>query len=394
MQQRWSPYLLAIASITAVTVLNFVSTLVEVPFLLYFGVVIICSAKGGRAAGLLSAILSALVVDYCFLTPYSLLINAPKQNFWLGLFLCEALLIGWGVSELQRSRQEYSLSVFELQLAQTRQQKLSTYLKHQVAALRLTQRKYAALSAALERKIEERTTELRSQNLELLRLGELKDEFLSTISHDLRLPLTNARMAIELLKLTDNLEQRERSLRILESENSRSIDLVNDLLDLQRLSVGAEVVNPILIPLKYWIPHVLEPFEMRAKDRAIALSLEILLELPELETDAEHLKRVLSELVHNAVKYTPPGEKIIVSAQAFNKFIQISVTNTGVEIPADKLPQIFEKFYRVPGGDKFKQGGTGLGLAIAKGLVELMGGTIKATSRNGEVRFALKLPLG
>ena len=116
-------------------------------------------------------------------------------------------------------------------------------------------------------------------------------------------------------------------------------------------------------------------------------------QLPPLNSDKNALERILGELLNNACKYTPPGEKITVSAWTTEARMQLRVSNSGVEIPQGELSQIFEKFYRIPHHDTWKHGGTGLGLALVKKLVEHLGGTIKAESPTAQTRFTVQLPL-
>lgn len=104
------------------------------------------------------------------------------------------------------------------------------------------------------------------------------------------------------------------------------------------------------------------------------------------------LERTIGELIHNACKYTPPGGAIAVQATATPTVIQITVTNTGSEIPAAELPYIFDKFYRVPSGDRWKHGGTGLGLTLVKRRVELLGGAITVASQSMQTCFTVEFP--
>jgi signal transduction histidine kinase len=115
--------------------------------------------------------------------------------------------------------------------------------------------------------------------------------------------------------------------------------------------------------------------------------------LPHVFSDQASLDRVFAELLNNACKYTPPGQQISVSAIAPNPDqVQITVTNSGIEIPAAELPRIFDKFYRVPSADPWKQGGTGLGLALVQKLLWHIGGEILVESANNQTAFTVSLP--
>lgn len=235
----------------------------------------------------------------------------------------------------------------------------------------------------------------------LEKVNWLKDDFLSTVSHELRTPVSNMKMAIRMLELAlgrmENLngtrQKAQQYLQILQSECQREIDLINDLLDLQRLVSGKQTTDVQTINLLHWLPQVVEPFQERAHARQQTLRLELpQQELPPLTADTASLERILSELVNNACKYTPPNETITIRAQSDASNAQFSVSNSGVEIPPDELPLIFNKFYRIPNADPWKQGGTGLGLALAQRLAENMEGQIQVESHHKVTTFTVVVP--
>ncbi|WP_088892737.1 sensor histidine kinase [Leptolyngbya ohadii] len=239
---------------------------------------------------------------------------------------------------------------------------------------------------------------------ELERLNRLKDEFLSTVSHELRTPVSNMRLSIRMLEVAlqqAGFEPDARTLQyltILDRECDREISLINDLLDLQRLEANKRELSLEPIDLLNWLPRLVEPFQERAQNRQQHLRLELpQVPLPILMSDADSLDRILAELLNNACKYTPPGEQIIlrasVESQPRPQKILLSVHNSGTEVSADELPRIFDKFYRVPSADPWKQGGTGLGLALVKKLVEHLQGEIQVKSGKGTTVFTLTLPL-
>jgi PAS domain S-box-containing protein len=230
---------------------------------------------------------------------------------------------------------------------------------------------------------------------ELEKLNHLKDDFLSTVSHELRTPVSNMKMAIRMLKLAPTGERSQRYWQILETECDREAMLVSDLLDLQQLETSSQGDVPIdVICLQDWLPPILTSFKARAQEHQQSLLIEISSDLPSLLVAPKRLERVLTELLHNACKYTPGQGSIAFSAHhdAAASSIQLTVRNQA-EIPAAELPNIFEKFYRIPNADPWKQGGTGLGLALVKKLVEQMDGTIAAASSNGWTTFVVNLQL-
>jgi signal transduction histidine kinase len=233
-------------------------------------------------------------------------------------------------------------------------------------------------------------------------LNQLKDDFLSTVSHELRTPLSNIKMAIQMLKLSPNAERRQRYLEILQTECNRETDLINDLLDLQRLEATAyptfltEAVN-----LPEWIPTIVEPFRSRIQEHQQILQIDLAPNLPVLISDRANLARILAELINNACKYTPAKGAIALdvccdrsSYSPLDATPRVSfIVSNEAEIPATELPRIFEKFYRIPHADPWKQGGTGLGLALVQKLVEQLKGTIAVESKDAKTVFTITLPV-
>ncbi|MFS8864671.1 GAF domain-containing protein [Synechococcus sp. H55.2] len=230
---------------------------------------------------------------------------------------------------------------------------------------------------------------------ELERLNRLKDDFLSTVSHELRTPITNMKMAIQLLKMARTPQKREQYLQILEQECEREAELVNDLLDLQRLEQGSKPLHLEEVSLAAWLPTVLQPFVQRAQANQQQLRWQIDPAVGKVVTDQVGLERVVQELVNNACKYTPPHHRITVTARRLSpEQVQIRVINEGVEIPRSEWERIFEKFYRIPSGDPWKRGGTGLGLALVKQWMQRLGGSVSIESGQGKTCFTLVLPQG
>lgn len=236
----------------------------------------------------------------------------------------------------------------------------------------------------------------------LEKVNWLKDDFLSTVSHELRTPVSNMKMAIRMLELTFNQmnapsngdrKKFQQYLQILQSECQREIDLINDLLDLQRLVSGKQTADVQTVNIPTWLSQLVEPFQERAGVRQQTLRIDLpSKDLPPLVADISSLERILGELLNNACKYTPPNEVIVIRVQSQSGRIQFSVCNSGVEIPEDELPRIFDKFYRIPNADPWKQGGTGLGLALAQRLAENMGGQIHVGSAQGTTTFTVVIP--
>lgn len=243
---------------------------------------------------------------------------------------------------------------------------------------------------------------------EMKKLDQLKDSFLSTTSHELRSPVTNMRMAIRMLKIAieqertapeevTKLEKRstvDRYLQILDTECNREISLINDLLDLQRLEAGEHPLTMESIRLQEWLPQVAAPFQERARERQQTFQIDFSSNLPVVISDSATLERILAELLNNACKYTPQNGQITVTTQAQSDSMQIQISNTSGEIAADELTHIFDKFYRIPNADPWKQGGTGLGLTLVQKLIKHLGGTITVENLPGQLLFTITLRAG
>ncbi|MEB3360283.1 MAG: PAS domain S-box protein [Synechococcales bacterium] len=260
----------------------------------------------------------------------------------------------------------------------------------------------------------------------LERLNRLKDDFLSTVSHELRAPMTNIKMSSQMLAIqlpslgVGTSSSINRYIQILQDECNREISLINDLLDLTRLDADGEVLELAPIRLQQHLPMLTDSFRERISNQQQQLILNIPSDLPDLNSHEKYFNRILNELLHNACKYTPPQERIIVSANIvesppaaeqpppaspspaeptgppetpLSRCLMVQVTNTGVEISPKERDRIFDKFYRIPNNDPWKYGGTGLGLALVKKLTERLGCQIQLASEHQQTTFMLLFPL-
>lgn len=236
---------------------------------------------------------------------------------------------------------------------------------------------------------------------ELDHLKRLRDDFLNTLSHELRTPMASVKLVTDLLEISlmrqgilDTEPDIAQYLKILREQGQREIDLINDLLDLSQLDAKVDSLMLAPIDLSIWVPHLVESFLQRLQKQQQRLHLDLAPNLPVVTTDLCDLERVLTELLDNACKYTPDGETITLSTQVVApSSLCLSVCNTGIEIPAKECDRIFDTFYRIPNPDPWKHSGTGLGLALVKKIMKRLGGTVQVESSNGQTTFTICLPL-
>ena len=226
-------------------------------------------------------------------------------------------------------------------------------------------------------------------------LDALKSEFVSTVSHDLRSPLTLMRGYATMLEMVGELndQQTEYVRKIVVGVESIS-RLVNNLLDLGRIEAGVGLQLE-MVPVQDVVDWVVESFQLQAQQKKITLSADIAKDIsPLVEADQALLQQALHNLVENAVKYTPEGGKVWVRVKSRQQKLLIIVEDTGIGISPVDQPYLFEKFYRGTDRKAKKERGTGLGLAIVKSIVERHGGKLGLESNLGEGSiFYIEIPL-
>jgi signal transduction histidine kinase len=225
------------------------------------------------------------------------------------------------------------------------------------------------------------------------RLETVRRDFVANASHELRTPLTVIGGFTETL-LDDSLpnEQRRQFAQTVLANTQRMQRIVDDLLDLSRIESGGWKPNPSQVDIRALAEEALSVVEERRPDKRLALNVEISPEATHVWADPTALRQVLTNLVDNAVRHTNEGS-VTVFARRAPGGVAIGVSDTGIGIPPDHLPRIFERFYRVDAGRSRSEGGTGLGLAIVKHLVEGHGGRVRAESTVGRgTRIWAELP--
>ena len=227
------------------------------------------------------------------------------------------------------------------------------------------------------------------------RLDRLKDEFVSTVSHELRTPLTSISGSLGLLMGTaaDDLPERTRHLLTLAQSNSkRLVKLVNDILDIGKLESGQVTFKFRLVELRPLIEQTIDANLGFADTYLVRLRHDIRAD-GEVWADPDRLAQVLTNLISNAIKFSPPDGEVVVAAEPHGGSLRISVRDQGAGIPAEFKPRIFQKFAQADGTDGKKTGGTGLGLSIVKEIVGRLGGEVGfADAPGGGTIFYVELP--
>nr|WP_322709085.1 GAF domain-containing protein [Nostoc sp. ChiSLP03a]MDZ8210229.1 GAF domain-containing protein [Nostoc sp. ChiSLP03a] len=238
-----------------------------------------------------------------------------------------------------------------------------------------------------------------AQVKELEKSDRLKNQFLRTLSQELRTPITSISLAVQTLEsvLTpaeiSEIEIVPQLLQILHNECGRESKLINDLLTLTYLEAEPDPPTLIAIDFQSWLHPIIESFRDLTNCQRQQLNLTVDRALPSLETDITDLERIVTELLNHACKYTPGGESISVSAHLIGDAVELNITNSGIELTSNELSQIFEPFYHLSKHDPWKHSGTGLELALVQKMVRHLGGSIYVESAAGQTTFTVKFPL-
>ena len=214
------------------------------------------------------------------------------------------------------------------------------------------------------------------------------------MTHDLRTPLTSIRLSLSLMvegAVGDLSERAMKTVKASERNCSRLIRLINDLLDIEKLESG----NFQLDKKVQHVALLFEAIEDATLDFAADKNISLIFSEPQFTVlaDGDRLVQVMVNLVSNSIKFSEKGTSVWIEAHRTPEYVEISVRDEGRGIPADKLPQIFDRFHQVAAEDGARGKGTGLGLSISKALVEAHDGTIEVESELGKgTRFFMRLP--
>jgi signal transduction histidine kinase/ActR/RegA family two-component response regulator len=223
-------------------------------------------------------------------------------------------------------------------------------------------------------------------------VDQMKSEFVSTVSHELRTPLASILGFTELI-LNRELkpEKQKKYLTTIYGEAKRLTALINDFLDLQRMEAGKQTYEKKFIQLGPIIEKVMDAQQVNTTNHELVFENQI--ENESILGDSAKLEQVFTNLINNAIKYSPDGGKVAIQTYIENENVKIDVTDEGLGIPPDAMEKLFNKFYRVDNSDRRRIGGTGLGLAIVQEIVKSHGGEISVVSQYGiGSTFTVTLP--
>jgi signal transduction histidine kinase len=254
-------------------------------------------------------------------------------------------------------------------------------------------------------KLKDFADQLERTNVELRKIDSMKSEFVAVASHELRTPLAAIKNAVQLMLSGETGEVNENQKKFLsmaERNINRLTNILNDLLDLSRIESGKIELKFEDIQSKDVIELAVSSLRPHAEAKSIQIDVQIPESLPAIYGDQEKIEQILTNLIGNAIKFTPDGGKILITAHlpshspkdGYGQTVAISVKDTGIGIPTEHLDAIFQKFHQVEGSLHRSVSGTGLGLAITKGLVEAQQGKIAVESemRKGST-FTFTLPV-
>jgi signal transduction histidine kinase len=336
------------------------------------------SVMGGYAfAGLLIFLNVGFIAWQMFASPHDLLLATVLLIFASGI----AMTLGYFMSAALTDR----ILLLGTAAQRVAQGKLNTRVA-------VTGRdEMAGLAAAFN----EMAQQLQATEQKQRELDQLRRDLTAWVGHDLRTPLTSVRAMIEALAdgMVDDPETVQRYLKTAQRDILSLSVLIDDLFEISQMDAGGLIIEREPGSLSDLISDTLESFSELAGRKSIELKGSAVADVDPVEMDVQRIGRVLSNLVSNALRHTPPGGQVDIQANSCPDGVCVAVRDSGEGIQPADLPHLFERFYR---GDKSRSrstGGAGLGLAIARGLVEAHGGSIHAESQPGQgAVFTFTLP--
>ncbi|RPJ29657.1 MAG: hypothetical protein EHM33_00295 [Chloroflexi bacterium] len=248
----------------------------------------------------------------------------------------------------------------------------------------------------LEGRVEERTAELQKALERVSELSQLKSNFVANISHELRTPLTHIKGYVELL-ITESLgpitEEQRHALQVSQQSTSRLEALIEDLLMVSLASRGEMSIKQENVDIRRLVNLAIKSHMPHAQERGVSLETRVDENVPLVQADSQKIAWVLHQLVDNGVKFTPSDGRVVVAVKREGEhLIIVSVIDTGIGIPANRLNDVFEPFHQLDGSATRRYGGTGLGLALVRQIIEAHGSMLEVQSTEGH-GSTFKFPL-
>ncbi len=253
-----------------------------------------------------------------------------------------------------------------------------------------------ASNRTLERRVEERTEELQKALERVSELSQLKANFISNISHELRTPLTHIKGYVELL-ITESLgkieDDQRHALQVAQQSTGRLEALIEDLIMVSLASRGELSIVQDNVDIRRLMNLAVKFGSDKALERGVNLHAVVDENVPFVQADSQKIAWVLGQLIDNGVKFTPPGGSVVASVKCEGEnLVVVSITDTGIGIPSNKVSDIFEPFHQLDGSSTRRYGGTGLGLSLVRQIVEAHGSMLEVQSTEGR-GSTFKFPL-
>ena len=257
---------------------------------------------------------------------------------------------------------------------------LNDALHKEISERQTAQRMLEQANQELERRVAERTVALTIARDEAERQSRLKDEFLATLSHELRTPMNAILGWLSMLTKGGAKDDAEQAIEIIQRNAQMQAKLIEDLLEMNKLSSGEVHLELAATDVAAVIKSAMQSLKPAADSKGVAIAVLVDPSTPRINADARRIQQIVWNLLHNAVKFTPEGGRVDVTLTREPRQVRVCVKDTGQGITPDFLPYVFDRFRQADSSTTRGAWGLGIGLSIAKHLVELHGGSIQASS--------------
>ena len=261
----------------------------------------------------------------------------------------------------------------------------------------LSMEEISELNKSLQRRIDEATKELRFSNRQLQRLDEAKNEFISMASHQLRTPLTSIKGYLDMMLEGDlgKISPTQRAvLREAFSSSERMVRLINDFLNVSRLQTGKFTIDKQSVDIAQILRDEVSLLKVVADQRSVEMVLKVDKKIPSLAVDSEKIRQVMLNMIDNAIYYSNPHKKVVITLKSSGKMIEFSVKDSGIGVPKSEQANLFGKFFRGTNAKKRRPDGTGVGLFLAKKVILSHDGEMIFESEEGRgSTFGFRLPV-